>query len=73
MISFVFKDSIGNLLGFNEILLWGKDNLSDNPGDFLSFDNILLKCDIAQGMIFKGRKSNIIHDWTMTATQAINM
>ena len=24
MISFVFDDSIGNLLGFNEILVWGK-------------------------------------------------
>ena len=26
---------------------------------------IFFECDIAQGMIFKGRKSNIIHDLTM--------
>ena len=64
-ISFVFDDSIGTLLGFNEILVWGKYNLSDNPVDILSFDNIFLECDIAQGMIFKGRKSNIIHNFTM--------
>ena len=65
-ISFVFDDSIGSLLGFNDIQVWGKYNLSDNPVDILSFDNIFLECDIAQGMIFKGRKSNIVHIWTMT-------
>ena len=65
-ISFVSDDSIGSLLGFNEILVWGKYNLSDNPVDILSFDNIFLECDIAQGMIFKGRKSNIVHNWTMS-------
>ena len=65
-ISFVFDDCIGSLLGFNEIFVWGKYNLSDNPVDILSFDNIFLECDIAQGMIFKGRKSNIVHNWTMT-------
>ena len=32
----------------------------------LSFDNNFLECDIAQGIIFKGKKSNIIHNWTMT-------
>ena len=65
-ISFVSDDSIGSLQGFNEILVWGKYNLSDNPVDNLSFDKIFLECDIAQGMIFKGRKSNIVHNWTMT-------
>ena len=34
-ISFVFDDSIGSLLGFNEILVWGKYNLSDNSVDIL--------------------------------------
>ena len=65
-ICFMSDDSIGSILGFNEILVWGKYNISDNPVDILSFDNIFLECDIAQGMIFKGRKSNIVHNWTMT-------
>ena len=65
MISFVFDDSIGTLLGFNEILLWGKYNLSDNQVDILSFDNIFIETDIAQGMIFKGRRTGIIHNLTM--------
>ena len=64
-ISFVFDDSIGNLLGFNEILVWGKYNLSDNPVDILSFDNISIECNLAQGMIFKGKRSGIIHNFTM--------
>ena len=65
LISFVFDDSIGTLLGFNEILLWGKYNLSDNQVDILSFDNIFIETDIAQGMIFKGRRTGIIHNLTM--------
>ena len=64
-ISFVFDDSIGSLLGFNEILVWGKYNLSDNPVDILSFDNIFIECNIAQGMIFKGKRSGIIHNLTL--------
>ena len=65
-ISFVSDDSIRSLLGFDKTLVWGKYNLSDNHLDTLSFDNIFLECDFARGMIFKGRKSNIIHNWTMT-------
>ena len=64
-ISFVFDDSIGNLLGYNEILLWGKCNLSDSPVDILSFDNIFIECNIAHGMIFRGKRSRIIRNFTM--------
>ena len=64
MISFVFDDSIGILLGFVEILFWGKYNLPDNPVDILSFDNIFIETDIARGMIFRGKRSGIIHNFT---------
>ena len=66
VITFVPDDSIRDLLGFNKTTIFEEYNLSPNPVDILSFDNIFLECDIAQGMIFKGRKSNIIHNWTMT-------
>ena len=39
--------------------------ISPNPVDILSFDNIFIECDIAQGMIFKGRRSGVIHNFTM--------
>ena len=65
-ISFLPSDSIRDLLGFKPKLLHEEYNLSDHPVNILSFDNILIECDISQGMIFKGRKSNIIHNWTMT-------
>ena len=61
----MFDDSIKDLLGFHAITLYEEYNLSTNPVDILSFDNIFLECDIAQGMIFKGRKSNISHNWSM--------
>ena len=64
--SFMFADSIKNLLGFNARTLFEEYTPSNNPVEIFSFDNIFLECDIAQGMIFRGRKSNFIHNWTMT-------
>ena len=66
IIGFVFDDSIGSLLGFNETILYEEYNLSNNPVEILSFDNIFLETDIAQGMIFKGKRSGIIFNFTMT-------
>ena len=65
MISFAFDASIGILQGFNELLLWAKYNLSPIPVDILSFDNISIHTDIAMGMIFKGRRNGIIHNFSM--------
>ena len=65
VITFVPDDSIRELLGFNKITIFEEYNLSPNPVDILSFDNIFLECDIAQGMIFKGKRSGIIFNYTM--------
>ena len=65
IISFASDDTLGDLLGFRETLLYQEHNLSLNPVDILSFDNIFLECDFAQGMLFKGRRSGIIHNFTM--------
>ena len=40
---FVFDDSISNLLGFNETILWEEYKLSHNPVDNISFDNIFYR------------------------------
>ena len=64
IIGFVFDDSIGSLLGFNKIQLYEEYNLSQNPVDILSFDNTFIETNIARGMIFKGRRSGIIHNFT---------
>ena len=55
IISFTSDDTIRNLLGFCETILYNEYNLSPNPVDILSFDNIFLECDVAQGMIFRGK------------------
>ena len=65
MNGFVFNDSIGSLLGFNETILWQEYNLSPNPVEILSFDNVFIEGDIAQRMIFRGKRSGIIHNFTM--------
>ena len=64
-ISFKPSDSLRSLLGFNKRTIYEEYNLSDNPVDILSFDNIFIECDIAKGMIFKGRQSGIIFNFTM--------
>ena len=66
IISFMFHDSIKDLLGFHANTLYEENKLSTNPVDILLFDTFFLEYDIAQGMIFKGRKSIFIHNWTMT-------
>ena len=65
VITFVPDDSIRNLLGFNKTSIFGEYNLSPNPVDILSFDNIFLECNIAQGMIFRGKRSGLIHNFTL--------
>ena len=63
IVGFVFNDGIRNLLGFQENMLFKEYNLSDNPVDISSFDNIFLECDITKGMIFGG---GIIQKYTLT-------
>ena len=66
VISFSPNDSIGNLLGFSKTTIYEEYNISPNPVDIISFNNIFIECDIARGMIYRGKQSNIIHNWTMT-------
>ena len=65
IISFMFDDKIKDLLGFHAIALYEEYNLSPNPVDIISFNNIFIETDIAKGKIFKGRQSGIIMNFTM--------
>ena len=65
VITFVPDDSIGDYLGFKKTTIIGEHNLSPNPFDILSFDNKFLESDVAQAMIFKSKRSGIIHNFTM--------
>ena len=65
VISFKPNDNIGFLLGFNKRTIYEEYNFSDNPVDRLSFDNIFLECNISQVMLFRGRRSGIIHNFTL--------
>ena len=65
VITFVPDDSIRDLLGFNKTATFEEYNLSPHPVDIISFDNIFIETDIAKGMIFRGKRSGIIHNWSM--------
>ena len=60
----MFDDSIRDPSGFNAGILYEDYNLSPNPVDTISFDNIFIECDFAQGMIVKGKRSGKIHNFT---------
>ena len=61
----MFDDSIRDLLGFNARTLYKEYTPSNNHVDILPFDNIFIETDIAKGMIFKGKPTGIIHNFTM--------
>ena len=52
------------LLGFNATTLFEEYNLSPNLVDILSFDNIFFETDIVQWMIFRGKRSGVLHNFT---------
>ena len=64
-IRFVPDDSIRDLLGFNKTTIYEEYNLSPHPVDIISFNNIFIETDIAKGMIFKGKRTGIIINFTM--------
>ena len=65
VITFVHDDSKIDLLGFNKRTIFEEYNLSPNSVDNLSFDDIFIKCNIGQGIICRGKRSGIIHNFTM--------
>ena len=72
-IIFAPDDCIRDLIGFNKKTTIYEDyNLSPNPVDILSFDYIFLECNIAQVMIFKGRRSGIVHNFAMDVDPGFN-
>ena len=65
IISFAGDNTIKNILGFRETILYEEYNTSDNAVDIIPFNNIFIECDIAHRMIFKGKRSIIIHNLTL--------
>ena len=64
-ISFIPDDSIRDLLGFNKTSIYENYNLSPNPVHIISFDNIFIETDKAQGMLFKRKRTGIVYNFTM--------
>ena len=63
-ISSVLDDSLRDLLGFDSVVIC-KKSLSTNPVEILSFDKSFLETDIAQGNIFKCKRTGIVQTWKM--------
>ena len=66
VIIFIPDDSVRDLLRFNKTTIYEKYNLSLNPVDIISFDNVFIKTDLAEGKTFRGKRSGIIHNWSMS-------
>ena len=68
----MFDDSIRNLLGFHETIIYNEYNRSPSPVHIKSFDKIFLECDFAKGMIYKQKRSGLFHNWTVTVNPGCN-
>ena len=66
----MFDHSIRDILGFHAITIYEEYNISPNLVGNLSFDKIFLETDITKGMIFKGKRSGVIPNFTMVADPA---
>ena len=64
----MFDDSMRDLLGFNARTLYEEYKLSPDPVDILSFSNIFIETNNAKGMIFKGKRSGITMNFTMSVS-----
>ena len=62
-----FEPDVGMLYlrEFHKTTVYEEYNLSPNAFDILSIDNIFLECNNAQRMIFKGKRTGIVHNFTM--------
>ena len=69
-VEFTHGGTIRNILGFDSRLVNKKYNLSDHLVDIISFDNIFVECDIAQGMVINGKRTRVIHNFTMDVNPA---
>ena len=65
VITFAPDDSIRDFLGFNKTTIFEEYNLSPNPVDIISLDHIFIEADIAKRIIFRVKRSGIIHNWSM--------
>ena len=72
LFSFVPDDSMRVFFGFSATTIYEEYNLSPNPVDILSFDKIFLDGDVAQGMIYRGKRSVIIHNFNMDVDPGYN-
>ena len=63
-ISFLPNDSTRDLLAFSSTTIYEENILSHDLVDISSFGNFFSECDITQGLIFKGRRSSFIFNWT---------
>ena len=66
VLTFLPDDSLRDLLGFNKNTIYEEYKLLPNPVDTILIDNNFLETIIARGMISKGKRSGIIHNWTIT-------
>ena len=65
LISFIPDDGLRDSLGINANTIYEEYNLSPNRVDISSVNNIFIETVVAQGMIIKGKRSGIIHNFTM--------
>ena len=63
--NFTYAGTIRIIPGFDATKVSENYKLSDHPVDIISFDNIFVECEVAQGMIINGKINRVIHKFMM--------
>ena len=64
-IDFTQNDTIKEVLGFKSKRISDEINNSDYPVDIIPFDNFSIETEIALGMIIDGKRTGVIHNFTL--------
>ena len=64
-IDFTKDKTIRDVLGFSKRIINEEINFSENPVEIINFDNVFIETNIAKGMIINGKRTGIIHNFTM--------
>ena len=65
MISFFHGEKIQDPWRLDPFVFSEKHSLSPNPIDLISFSVVFLQTDVAQGMIFRSKRTGTLHNFNM--------
>ena len=72
-VDFNIPNSLGNLLGFDKVIIDKAYNESTNPINIINVNSVLVHCDLVQSSYFNGKPSNTIYSFPINISPGFRM